>query len=128
MAEGYMQPQKARVASAITLLAGIWLFVTPLIYGAWYNGNKYNGFTLGGLIILFSAIRLARPAHAAALSWMLVIFGVWTCLSPLIFRFGVEPRSWNNIAIGLLVIVLSVVSAHATPMEPVHPGPAHPVH
>jgi hypothetical protein len=124
MADEQIHPHTARVASGITLLAGIWLFVTPLIYGAWYNGNKYNGFTLGGLIILFSAIRFARPAHAPALSWMLIVFGVWTCLSPWIFRFGIEVRSWNNIAIGLVVIVLSVISAHATPMEPLHPGPS----
>jgi hypothetical protein len=122
--EAQNHPHTARVASAITLVAGIWLFVTPFLYGAFGNGNMYNGFTIGGLIIVFSLIRLARPLHGPALSWMQVIFGVWTCLSPVIFRFGIEPRTWNNIAIGLLVIVLSVVSAHATPMEPLHPGPS----
>ena len=124
MPEGETHPHTAKIASAITLLCGIWLFITPIAYGAFDNGNKYNGFTVGGLIILFSAIRFARPAHGAGLAWMMCVFAVWTTLSPLIFRFGIEPRSWNNIAIGLIVFACSVISAHATPLEPVHPGPS----
>lgn len=125
MADRHSNPNSARVASATTLLAGLWLFLTPIFYGAYDNGNKYNGFTVGGLIVVFSAIRLfSRRADSAALSWITVVFGVWTMLSPWIFRFGVEPRTWNNIAIGVVVTVLSVISARATPLQPVHPGPA----
>ena len=124
MPEGEIRPGVAKMASAITLLCGLWLFITPVAYGAFDNGNKYNGFTVGGLIILFSAIRFARPAHGASLAWMMCVFGVWTILSPWIFRFGMEPRSWNNIAIGVITLAGSIISAHATPLEPVHPGPS----
>ncbi len=118
-----IRPDIVRIASVVSLICGIWLFLTPIIYGAFGNPNKYNGFTVGGLIILFSAIRVARPAHGSGLSWMLCIFAAWTCMSPIIFRFGIEPRSWNNVAIGLITLLCSIAAAHATPLEPVHPGP-----
>jgi SPW repeat len=61
-----MIPDKA---SSIAFLAGLWLFVSPWIYGASGNGSAWNGWIVGAMISVFAVIRMKRPSETG-LSWL----------------------------------------------------------
>jgi hypothetical protein len=56
-------------ASLIALLAGLWLFFSPWIYGAYGTPNAWNSWVTGALIFIFGVVRMNRPA-ATGLSWL----------------------------------------------------------
>ena len=58
-----------RVTSTLCLLAGIWFFVSPWIYGVEASANARNCWIIGGFMILFGILRIARPVYSTALSW-----------------------------------------------------------
>jgi len=65
-----------KVASGINVLAGIWLFVSPWVYGAYTKPNAWNSWVVGALIVILAAIRFSSPAGLPAL------VGLTCCLAP----------------------------------------------
>lgn len=105
----------AKAASTICLLAGIWLFVSPWVYGAYTRGNAWNCWFVGGLIILFSITRILRPAYSMALSWCNIVLGLWTFFSPWTFGYVATNtgRFINSLCVGVIVVVFSIISLRA---------------
>jgi hypothetical protein len=103
----------AKAASTICLLAGIWFFVSPWVYGAYTNGNAWNCWIVGGFMILFGILRIARPAYSTPLSWCNMILGIWTFFSPWIYGYvNVNTgRFINSLCVGVVVFVFSIASA-----------------
>ena len=103
----------AKAASTICLLAGIWFFVSPWVYGAFMQGNAWNNWIVGGLMILFGIIRIARPAYSTALSWCNMILGIWTFFSPWIYGYAGTnmSRFINSLCVGVIVFVCAIASA-----------------
>jgi hypothetical protein len=102
----------AKAASTICLLAGIWLFVSPWVYGAYTNASAWNSWIVGGFMILFGIIRIARPAYSTVLSWCNMILGIWTFFSPWIYGYASTNtgRFINSLCIGVIVFVFSIIS------------------
>lgn len=102
----------AKAASTICLLAGIWLFISTWVYGVSGRGNAFNNWIVGGLIILFSIVRIARPAYSTALMWCNLVLGIWTFCSPWIYGYaGTNTgRFINSLCIGVVVVVFSIIS------------------
>jgi hypothetical protein len=104
----------ARAASTICLLAGIWLFVSPWIYGAAGSGNAWNSWIVGAAMFIIGAIRLSSPMYSTALSWVNTVLGIWVFFSPWIYGYvGNGGRFINSLCVGVIVFVLSIVSALA---------------
>ena len=82
----------ATFASTITLLAGIWLFISPWVYGVIAVPNVWNNWITGALLIIFAGIRLASPPMMSWLSWLNCALGVWTFCSPWIYGYSGELR------------------------------------
>jgi SPW repeat-containing protein len=106
----------ARGASKIALLAGLWLFISPWIYGAYGNSDAWNGWIVGALIVFLALIRLNRPT-AIGLSWINSILGIWTFISPWIYGFTVTGRLINSLFVGFIVFCASLVSANSERMS-----------
>lgn len=101
-----------RTASTICLIAGIWFFVSPWVYNAYMHGNAWNNWIVGGLIVLWSAIRLIRPAYSTGLSWYNTVCGAWVFCSPWIYGYIVHSDRWiNSMCVGFVVMVFSIMSA-----------------
>jgi hypothetical protein len=102
-----------RASSVICLLAGIWFFVSPWVYGAYTSANAWNSWIVGALIVLFSIFRISRPAYSAALSWCNIVLGIWTFFSPWIYGYiGVNAgRFINSLCVGVIVFVFAIISA-----------------
>ena len=66
-----------KAASTICLLAGVWFFVSPWVYGAAAQPNAWNSWIIGGFMVLFGILRISRPPYSMALSWcnMVLEFG-----------------------------------------------------
>lgn len=112
-----------KAATGINLLAGIWLFVSPWVYGYDHAMNAWNGWIIGFLIALFAAVRLGSPMQSW-LSWINCALGVWTFFTPWIYGFtGDTPRFVNSLVVGVIVFVLGLLSAKASvhPMRPTAP-------
>jgi hypothetical protein len=111
----------AKAVSTICLLAGIWLFVSPWVYGAYTNANAWNSWIVGGFMILFAIVRIARPAYSTVLSWCNMVLGIWTFFSPWIYGYAGTntARFINSLCVGVIVFVFSIASARiAAPRVP----------
>jgi SPW repeat len=107
----------AKAASVIVLLAGIWYFFSPWIYGASGHGDAWNAWIVGCLLFLFGIIRAARSIGTTGLSWLNALLGVWVFFSPWIFAYTVNTgRFVNSLCVGVIVFVLAIVSARNTRM------------
>lgn len=106
----------AKAASTICLLAGIWFFVSPWVYGAYPNGNAWNCWIIGGFIILFGIIRIVRPAYSTVLSWCNLILGIWAFFSPWIYGYAEinTGRFINSLCVGVIVFAFSLASLAAS--------------
>ncbi len=108
-----------RVASTISLLAGLWLFVSPWMYHAYTIPNAWNSWLIGAFVALLAAIRLSWPTENAWLSWFNCLLGVWTFASPWIFGYtGNMERFINSLCVGVVLFVVALRSATATPHQP----------
>jgi hypothetical protein len=107
---------QVKIASGLNFLAGIWLIISPWVYGTVYSaGSAWNNIIVGIIIAVFAAIRFFSPRSAVGLSWINALLGIWMILSPWIYRYAANrPRLWNSIIMGIIVVILSVWSATAT--------------
>lgn len=103
----------AKAASTICLLAGIWLFVSPWVYGTYTIGSAWNAWIVGGFMVLWGIIRIARPAYSTILSWCNMFLGIWTFFSPWIYGYARANtgRFINSLCVGVIVVVFSIISA-----------------
>jgi SPW repeat len=110
-----------RAASTIVLLSGIWLFVSPWVYGVYGHANAWNSWIVGAILFIFGWIRVARPAYSVVLSWCNTVLGIWTFFSPWIYGYSNDTdRFINSLCVGVIVFVLSIASATmAAKMKPV---------
>jgi hypothetical protein len=103
-------------ASRIVLLAGLWLFVSPWIYG-YGSSSAWNSWAIGALIFLFALIRVNRPA-ATGLSWLNSVLGIWTFVSPWVYGYPGHPgRAINSLFVGLIVFCAAVAGANSERMS-----------
>src|SRR5579883_2262996 len=66
-----------RPAAAFNLVLGIWLFISPWVYGAYQNSNAWNSWVVGALIALFAIIRMSSPGGLPFFSWLNMLLGAW---------------------------------------------------
>lgn len=114
------QPNQAalssiKMASSITLLVGIWFFVSPWVYGAFTNITAWNSWLVGALIVVIAWIRIAFPASMPGLSWFSMLLGIYVFLSPWIYTYtGNTGRYINSLCVGFVVFCLTLYSATRT--------------
>ena len=106
----------ARGASIIAILAGLWLFVSPWIYGAYGDASAWNSWIVGALIFVFAWIRMNHPA-ATGLSWLNSILGIWTFVSPWVFGYPAAGRLVNSLFVGLIVFCAGLAGANSDRMS-----------
>ncbi len=102
----------SRAASTICLLAGIWFFVSPWVYGAAGSGNAWNSWIVGAIMFIVGVVRVSNPLTTAGLSWLNMILGIWAFFSPWIYGYvGNTGRFINSLCVGVIVFVLAIVAA-----------------
>ena len=103
-----------RAASTICLLAGIWFFVSPWVYGAANSGNAYNSWFVGAAIFLIGCLRVSRPAYSTGMSWVNAVLGAWVICSPWVYGYTANTgRFINSLCVGVIVLVCALWSGMA---------------
>jgi hypothetical protein len=108
-----------RRASALNAVAGAWLFASAWALGYADNGAALtNAVIVGALVVMLAAMRFAGASDELWPSWLNVVAGGWTFFSAWILGFGDRSDAvWNNVIVGVVIIVLALISASATTRE-----------
>lgn len=112
-----------RAASTICLLAGIWLFVSPWVYGGAANSSAFNAWFVGAAIFLIGCLRVARPAYSTGFSWVNAVLGAWVICSPWVYGYTANSgRFINSLCVGAIVLACALWSGIAATRTARMPG------
>ena len=104
-----------QAASIICLLAGIWFFISPWIYGTASVANSWNSWIVGAVVVILAAIRLSNPMKTMAASWVNCILGVWAFISPWVYGYTMDHgRFINSLCVGVILFVAAITSTTST--------------
>lgn len=105
-----------RTASTIALLAGIWFFISPWVYGSYLISSAWNNWIVGIVITILAALRLSSNDLDSTqwMSWVNCLLGIWTFASPWIFAES-NGRFINSLCVGVIVFASAISSATARP-------------
>jgi hypothetical protein len=96
--------------SWINFIAGVWLIVAGFALSAGVRPIMTEEIVMGIVIAVLAFSALSRPN--AGLSWIVVLAGLWTVIAPAAINYmGHNTSRSNDIAVGLIVLVLGVVNA-----------------
>ncbi len=111
----------SRATAGINLVLGLWVFVSPWVYGASGNPNSWNSWIAGALIAIFALIRLGSGG-IRGIAWLNVILGAWVFVSPWVYGYTVnQARFINSLCAGAIIFILALYGAlshtsHTNPM------------
>ncbi len=109
--------QQITVGSGINLVLGIWLIISPFLLGH-SDVSFWNQIIVGLIIAVLAAIRAFGAYDAPWMSWVNVALGIWLIISPWVLGYSVVASAlWNDVIVGVLVIVLGAWSAMASPVR-----------
>ncbi len=99
--------KNAKWENWVSLILGVWFFLTPWTIGsALSSAAHWNAWLVGAGIALsaYYAIRDLKPWE----EWVNIALGVWVFFSPWTFGYqGNSTNLWSSIVVGLGVAVLS---------------------
>lgn len=108
------------VTDVLTLLAAVWLVVSPYVLSYTDTGLGVDGYrtdaAAGALFGLAALVRLGHPFGAIALRVGSLAIAAWLVVAPFAFGYGggMAPRATvNEVAVGVFVAVLAAVSLRA---------------
>ncbi|AWS46071.1 SPW repeat protein [Streptosporangium sp. 'caverna'] len=123
MRERYERAGSSTAAQGIdglSLLAGLWLAISPWVVG--FNGlsrisvsNLVTGIALAALAMAFAA----AFGRTYGLSWIAAIIGIWTIIVPWVTGSATTSTIWTNVVTGVVIFLLGMgavaVSARKMP-------------
>ncbi|XVU20870.1 SPW repeat protein [Actinoplanes sp. CA-054009] len=102
------------VTSVFTVLAGVWIALTPLFAPDLPSYAATSDVATGTAVAVLGLLRLLRPRRTAPLGVALTLLGAWLVAAPFVLGYGHHPAvAWNNVIIGVLVVMFSAVSVGA---------------
>lgn len=102
--------------SGTNLVAGIWLILAPFILGySSVTAAVWNDIVIGLAVAGLAWVRVAKPTEREGVSWINVVLGVWLLAAPFALGYTATAAAmWNDIVIGIVVVVLAAWSAMAS--------------
>ncbi|MFR9805968.1 hypothetical protein ACL02T_27315 [Pseudonocardia sp. RS010] len=104
-----------RLRSALVLLVGAWLAVSPLVLPFGGPAGTWSQVGVGTALVVLAAVRVARPVRTAPLGLLNGALGVWVVVSVFALHLQtVSAPAWtSNFFLGTLVVLLAVSGAVA---------------
>jgi hypothetical protein len=117
--------------SGVNVVAGLWLIIAPFVLGYHQiQAALWNDALVGIVVAALAVARLARPLMNPSLSWIDAVLGLWLILAPFVLGYGgaveaealaiegpvggVQAAMWNDIIVGVIILVLGAWSALGT--------------
>lgn len=113
MASAETSRDRVRWASGFNIVAGLWLVLSPWIYGYREQEGAWNSILVGLTVVVLAGLRASGRASASWISWFNTALGVWVILSPLLYYDDTfnQWRIWNSLLVGAAISTLGLVSA-----------------
>ena len=93
--------------ASLDAVAGLWLFASAFFLPATYL-FFVNNLAAGGIVAI---IAFFGPFANPRFAWIPAALGLWTAISPIALDFTeFLGATWNNVIVGLLIVVLSLRS------------------
>ena len=113
MTPASMDAHPARGASSLTVLFGVWLFLSPWLFGVAGTSGAWNSWIVGALLIIFGAIRRSHPA-LTSLSWINSALAIWIFASPWIYGYVRGDGFFvNTLCISILLFSTAIIGANS---------------
>lgn len=107
--------RNAEIATSINIGTGIWLVAAPFVLTYTVaSGALWNDVVCGVLIVILAGIRRSNILHNVGLSYFNAGIGVWLIVAPFVLGYIDKAAFWNDIIVGLLVLIVGIWSASAT--------------
>jgi len=105
----------AQWKDAVNFVLGVWLILSPWVFGFVSDQTPtWNAWAIG--VIIAIAALAALVSFNKWEEWVNVVLGIWLIVSPFILGFsGLMDALWNQVVVGILVGILAIWSAVATP-------------
>lgn len=110
----------------LILLLGLWLFITPWVFGYPIPSMQaWTAFISGAVIALLAAFDLYKTYFWAVMLNLLV--GIWVAVSPWVLGMADNVElTWNALIVGIAVAVLALWEMRTDPELVKHwPGAGH---
>jgi hypothetical protein len=107
----------AKTLNWVIAIGGVWEFLAPFILG--YSSSKtamWDAIVLGVVLLVLGAWAglASEGGTIKGLSWVNAVLGLWLVIAPFILAYsGVGAAMWNDIIVGIIVLVLGVWAAQA---------------
>lgn len=107
----------ARTASVLTLIAGLWLIISPFWMGYFAAPVPlWNTLILGIVVGVLALIRACYPRQNVWLSWITLLLGIWLIISPWLLSYhGQVVAVRCDVITGIVIVVTALWGALATP-------------
>jgi len=116
METGY--PNASKSGSLMALLAGMWFFASPWVYGFYLLRGSWNNWIIGAVITILVIVRLSTAdlKRTQWISWINCLVAIWIFVSPWIFLYRDNTdRLANSVCVGVFLFVAAMFSALAAP-------------
>jgi hypothetical protein len=111
--------------SAIIALAGLWLVIEPFLIDPIIMGNFWNDIVVGVLLIVLGGYNYYRRTNeklgSTAAAALAALLGLWLIVAPFVYDLDIgvaevttELGFWNDVIVGLIVLLLGAYSAYET--------------
>jgi hypothetical protein len=105
--------EEVKNASALNLLAGIWLIIAPWVLAYPGSDPRWNDVVFGAIVAFIALLRVAGAYRASLLSWLNAAIGVWVFIAAFTIDSSATAGG-NDIILGAIVFILGVWSASAS--------------
>ncbi len=92
----------------VSLILGIWLFISPWVVGFSAVSNAAaNAWILGIVVAVVAIIALSTPQLWE--EWVNLILGIWLIISPWVVGFSnMAAPTWDSVIVGLIVALVNL--------------------
>ncbi|HLD21871.1 MAG TPA: SPW repeat protein [Patescibacteria group bacterium] len=115
------QHMTVRTLSGIDAVLGVWLILSPFLLTYYSITNAaWNDIIFGVAVAIFASMRTRKEGYRITWpSWVNVVIGLWLIISPFVLGYSLlsNVALWNNIIVGILVVILATSSAISTPEQ-----------
>jgi hypothetical protein len=111
-------PNASKSASSIVLIAGMWYFASPWVYGSYLLPSSWNNWIIGSVITVLALARLSTAdlKRTQWISWANCLLAIWVFVSPWVFQYADNTdRLVNSVCVGVILFVVAMFSALAAP-------------
>ena len=110
--------QSIRTLSVVSLLAGLWLAISPYFLDYSGLGSAMTNSVIIGIVVAVLAIVRFNEDQMTWPSWLNALLGVWMILAPAVIGFSYSSTAGlNSLILGIVILVVEGWDASLNPNQ-----------